>query len=86
MEPTLMDGDQVVVEATSIADSPTRIYLVKVNGEEHTLKHVIMNEDGLTLTADNMNVYPPRLYTAQQVKDLPVTVEGVVVKLVRDMK
>lgn len=86
MEPTLMDGDLVVVEATSVADSPTRIYLVKVNGEEHTLKHVVMNEDGLTLTADNMSVFPPRLYTAQQVKDLPVTIEGVVVKLVREME
>ena len=86
MEPTLMDGDLVVVEATSVADSPTRIYLVKVNGEEHTLKHVVMNEDGLTLTADNMSVFPPRLYTAQQVKDLPVTIEGVVVRLVREMK
>lgn len=86
MEPTLMDGDLVVVEATSVADSPTRIYLVKVNGEEHTLKHVVMNEDGLTLTADNMSVFPPRLYTAQQVKDLPVTIEGVVVRLVREME
>ena len=86
MEPTLMDGDLVVVEATSVAESPTRIYLVKVNGEEHTLKHVIMNDDGLTLTADNMSVFPPRLYTAQQVNDLPVTIEGVVVRLVRDMK
>ena len=86
MEPTLMDGDQVVVEATSVADSPTRIYLVKVNGEEHTLKHVVMNEDGLTLTADNMSVFPPRLYTAQQVKDLPGTIEGVVVRLVREME
>lgn len=86
MEPTLMDGDHVVIEPTSIPYSPNQIYLVKVNGEEHTLKHVYMNDDGLVLTADNVSVYPPHPYTAQQVQELPVTIEGVVTMLIRQMK
>lgn len=86
MEPTLMDGDQVVIEATSVVESSDLIYLVKINGEEHTLKHVIVTEDGLVLTADNVRVFPPKPYSARQVQELPVTIEGVVVKLLRDMR
>ena len=86
MEPTLMDGDIVVVEATSIADSKDQIYLVKVNGEEHTLKHVEIKDNGLLLIGDNVSEYTPHFYTAEEVQQLPVTIEGVVVRLVREMK
>lgn len=85
MEPTLMDGDQVIVEPTSVPEDHSKIYLVKVNGEEHTLKRVEKKEDGLVLIGDNMAEYAPRLFTAKEVKETPVTIEGVVVRLVRDM-
>ena len=85
MEPTLMDGDMVVVEPTSIPDDSTKIYLVKVNGEEHTLKRVEKKKDGLVLIGDNTSDYSPRLFTAEEVRELPVTIEGVVVSMIRRM-
>ena len=86
MEPTLQDGDLVVVTAQNEVDRSRQIALVKVNGDEATLKRVEVNENGLTLVGDNTYVFPPHFYTAEQVKELPVRIEGVVTQLIRDMK
>jgi len=86
MEPTLQDGDLVVVTAQNEVDRSRQIALVKVNGDEATLKRVEVNENGLTLVGDNTYVFPPHYYTAEQVKELPVRIEGVVTQLIRDMK
>lgn len=86
MEPTLLDGDMVVVAAQSTLDYPRQIALVKINGDEATLKRVEVKEDGLLLLADNIDVYPPHYYTAQEVKDLPIMIEGVVVQLIRELR
>lgn len=85
MEPTLQDGDAVVVSAQSVLDYPRQIALVKVNGEDHTIKRVEIKDDGLLLLADNIDVYPPHFYTSKEVEELPVTIEGVVVKLIREI-
>lgn len=86
MEPTLQDGDQVVVAATSVVESQNDIMLVKVNGEEHTLKHVKVTDDGVHLIAENPSVYPTRFFTADEVENLPVKISGVVTKLLRNLK
>ena len=86
MEPTLQEGDQVVIAATNVIGSRNDIMLVKVNGDEATLKHVEKKDDGIVLIGDNANVYAPHFYTVKEVEQLPVTIEGVVVKLIRDMK
>lgn len=86
MMPTLQDGDQVVVAMSSVVDSQDDIMLVQVNGEEHTLKHVKVQKNGLWLLANNDNVYQPRFYTDEEVNTLPVRVLGKVVKLIRDMR
>lgn len=85
MEPTLYDGDIVIVEATNVVESEHQIALVKINGDEATLKRVQVGQDGLTLIGDNPSVYPPRYFTARQVNELPITIEGVVVKLIREI-
>lgn len=86
MEPTLQDGDIVVVTIQNVIDYPRQIALVKVNGEESTVKRVEVRTDGITLIGDNTNVYPPHFFTADQVEQLPVRVEGIVTKLIREIK
>lgn len=85
MEPTLHDGDKVVVVAQSVIDSPNQIALVKINGEEAALKHVQVEDDGITLLGENYSVFTPRRYTSEQVIDLPVRIIGVVRMLIREL-
>ena len=85
MEPTLQDGDKVIVVAQSILDNPSQIALVKINGEEATLKHVQIDDAGLTLIADNVSVYPPKRFTAKDVTELPIRIMGVVRTIIRDI-
>lgn len=86
MEPTLLDGDVVVVSATSVLKYPRQIALVKVNGDEATIKRVEEKTDGLLLIGDNVDDYSPHYFTAQEVRDLPITIEGVVTRLIRSVK
>lgn len=86
MEPTLLDGDMVIVVAQNVLDYPRQIALVKINGDEATLKRVEIKENGIMLIGDNVDVYPPHFYTAQEVKELPVKIEGVVVQLIRNLR
>ena len=86
MEPTLLDGDVVIVCAQSVIDYPRQIALVKVNGDDATIKRVEIKENGVMLIGDNTNVYAPHFYSAEEVEQLPVRVEGVVTKLIRDIE
>lgn len=85
MQPTLMDGDVVVVSLQSVIDYPRQIALVKVNGDEFTLKRVEKKDSGLLLIADNVDVYSPHFFTTDEVENLPVTILGVAEKLVRNI-
>ena len=85
MEPILYDGDTVIVSPTSVVYSERDIMLVKINGDEATLKHVKMESDGMRLIAENHLVYPTRYFTEDEVKELPITIEGVVVRLIREL-
>lgn len=85
MEPTLLDGDDVVIKEQNYLSGNDNIYLVKINGYDTTLKRVRKQEDGLVLIGDNINVYAPHFYTADQVKELPVTIEGRVIRIIRDL-
>ena len=86
MEPTLQDGDVVVVIAQNVIDYPRQIALVKVNGDEAPIKRVEIKDNGIMLLADNIDVYPPHFYTSEDVQMLPVEVQGVVTRLIRDIK
>ena len=85
MEPTLYDGDLVVIQAQNVPDFQGQICLVQLNGDEPTLKRVRNTEGGIVLIGDNTTVYMPHTYTAQQVRELPVTIHGVAVRLIRDL-
>lgn len=85
MEPTLQDGDTVVVTIQNVIDYPRQLALVKVNGNESTIKRVEIKDDGLLLIGDNVDVYAPHFFTAHEVQTLPVTIEGIVKRLIREI-
>ena len=86
MEPTLLDGDVVIIAAQNVPDYDGQICLVKINGDESTVKRVERKSNGIMLVGDNTNVYAPKFYTAEEVEQLPVKIEGVVRRLIRDIK
>ena len=86
MEPTLLDGDIVVIAAQNVTDYDGQICLVKINGDESTVKRVEIKSNGIMLVGDNTSVYAPKFYTVEEVGQLPVKIEGVVRRLVREIK
>lgn len=86
MENTLLDGDIVIISAQSVPDYNGQMCLVKINGNESVIKRVEIKDNGLLLIGDNTNVYAPHFYSAEEVEQLPVRVEGVVTKLIRDIE
>lgn len=84
MEPTILEGDVVIVRQQEDVDSGD-IAIVLVNGDEATVKRVKKQKDGITLIATNTSVYEPHFYSNQEVHDLPVRVVGKVEELRRKM-
>ena len=85
MEPTLHDGDLVIISSTNVVDNSDQIALVQINGDEATLKHVQKDDDGIMLIAENYTVFPPKHFSMKQVDLLPVRILGVAKTLVRDL-
>lgn len=75
MMPRIRHGDIVIVrKQETIEEGETAIVLV--NGCEGTCKRIHYRDDGIQLIANNAEVYPPKLYTWQEIKDLPVQIVG----------
>lgn len=82
MWPDYLTGDVVIVRRTPCCESGDDC-IVYINGYDATLKQVKLSEDGsLSIIPRNPN-YPPKTYTAEEVRDLPVSIAGVVVELRR---
>jgi repressor LexA len=75
MEPTIMDGDNVIVRQQPTVDSGD-IAIVLINGDTATAKEVRETPDGITLVGHNVAVYSPHPYTRQEIINLPVTILG----------
>lgn len=84
MEPTILEGDVVIVRQQEDVDNGD-IAIVLVNGDEATVKRVKKQKDGITLIATNTSVYEPHFYSNQEIHDLPVRVVGKVEELRRKM-
>jgi repressor LexA len=80
MEPTIKDGDIVIVRQQDTVDSG-QIAIVLVAGEDATAKEVRIDKSGITLVGHNLAVYTPQFYTNAQVIDLPVTIIGLVIEV-----
>lgn len=80
MYPVLQDGDVVrVVPATNTV--PTDLTVVKINGDECTVKYVELTETGIWLRAENKAVFEDRFYTVQKCLTLPVQIIGKAVEI-----
>lgn len=85
MWPDYLPGDVVIVRRSPVCDTGD-VCVVYVNGYDATLKEVKFSENGdLTLIPHNQS-YPPRTFSAEEVKSLPVAIAGVVVELRRKIK
>ena len=84
MEPTIMDGDIVIVRQQSFAENG-QIGIVLIDGEDATAKEIRENPDGITLIGHNVAVYPPHFYSKHQIVELPVKIIGVVMEIRRRM-
>lgn len=82
MEPTIMDGDIVIVRRQNYVENG-EIAIVLIDGEEATAKEVKESADGITLIGHNAAVYTPHFYSAQEVKNMPVQIIGRVVQSIR---
>lgn len=80
MAPRIMDGDIVIFRPQSSAKTGD-IVIVRINGNEYTLKKFKKVDHGIMLVPNNLANYEPMFYSSKQVKDLPVEIIGVVVEL-----
>lgn len=79
MEPRMYSGDVVILRKTEEFESG-KVCAVMVNGEEATLKRVIVRPNGITLVALNPK-YEPMNFNADQIVQLPVRCMGVAVEI-----
>ena len=82
MEPTLRDGDVVIVKKQPTVDSGD-IAIVLVNGNDATVKEIKESPSGITLIGHNVAVYTPQFYSNKEIQNLPVQIIGKVVEMRR---
>lgn len=81
MSPKYLENDTLIVEKTSVCNNGDDC-IVAVNGNEAFLKRVYINSTGITLQALNPN-YEPLVYTNDDIRNIPITIIGVVRELRR---
>lgn len=85
MYPDYLEGDTIIVRRTQICNSGDDC-VVYVNGYDATLKQVKLGTDGSITIIPRNPEYPPRTFSVKEVRDLPVSIAGVVVELRRKVK
>ena len=78
MEPRMHEGDVIIVKKQETIENG-QLAVVLVNGNEGTVKRVMIRNDGIELISFNSE-YPPMKYTMQDVVTLPVKIIGRVVE------
>lgn len=84
MEPLFDEGDTVIVHKQDNFENGDNC-VVLINGDEATVKKVYKGDNGIELKAINP-YYPPRIFSKEDMKNLPVKVIGVVEKSIRNFK
>lgn len=84
MTPLFDDGDTVIVHKQEEFKNGDNC-VVLINGNEATIKKVYKGNTGIELKAVNP-YYPPRIYSEEDIKELPVRIIGVVEKSIRNFK
>ena len=82
MEPTLRNGDIVIVKKQPTVDSGD-IAIVLVNGNDATVKEIKESPAGITLIGHNAAIYTPQFYSNKEIQNMPVQIIGKVVEMRR---
>lgn len=82
MTPLFDDGDTVIVHKQEEFKNGDNC-VVLINGNEATIKKVYKGNTGIELKAVNP-YYPPRIYSEEDIKELPIQIIGVVEKSIRN--
>lgn len=83
MEPDIKDGDIVIVKRQEHLPANGKTVIAIVNGDEGFCKRLAKYADGLGLVSNNP-AYTPKYFSADEVRDLPVRIVGVVERLIRE--
>ena len=78
MEPRMHEGDVVIIKKQESIESG-QVGIVLVNGNEGTVKKIIITKEGLELHSFNEK-YEPMVFSMEEVMNLPVKVIGRVVE------
>ena len=84
MEPLFNSGDMIIVHKQENFENGDNCVIL-INGEEATIKKVYRGNTGIELKAVNP-YYPPRIFTEEEIQELPVKIIGVVEKSIRNFK
>lgn len=84
MTPLFDDGDTIIVHKQEDFENGENC-VVLINGDEATVKKVYKGENGIELKAVNP-YYPPRIFSKEDMKNIPVKIIGVVEKSIRNFK
>lgn len=84
MEPTIMDGDTIIVRQQDTVDNG-QIAVLSINGEDSIIKEVKRNDDGITLIGHNAAIYTPQFYSHQDIEALTLTIIGRVIEIRRPL-
>lgn len=79
MEPRIMEGDVVIVRQQPDIENG-QLAIVRVNGDEVTIKKIHKTQDGITLIPFNP-AFDTKFYSNQEIWELPVVIVGRVVEL-----
>lgn len=82
MSPIFIEDDIVIVKRQNDCEN-NEIAIVIVNGDEGTIKKVRKTEQGIILQPLNPT-YTPLIFTNEEIKNMPVTIVGVVKQLKRE--
>jgi len=82
MSPRIDNNDIVIVRQQALVNNGD-VAVVLGNGDEATVKEIKKLPDGLMLIGWNTSVYPPKVYSKEDVEKLPVSIIGKVVELRR---
>ena len=81
MYPNYLDGDIVIFEKAETAETGKDV-AVMINGSDATFKRLERRMDGITIRPLNPS-YPPRSFSNEEIKNLPVRIIGVARELRR---
>ncbi len=82
MSPTFIEDDIIVIKKQEDFKNG-EIVIVLINGEEATIKKAYKTDSGIELKAINP-YYPPRVFTKEEIKKIPIKIIGIVKQLKRE--